>query len=145
MPSLYKALIPISKAYVNAAGYRKVGLKYDDLIIEERRDVEKVRDSDSRSAELGIGTGIRARRSERHRGWERTPMECSATGLGYGQDACYANELRSLRKGLRCWPRSAVLGRLAPRFVQSRRAHPQSFAQPNAIPRSTQLTVSPTS
>ncbi|EJT46277.1 hypothetical protein A1Q1_05106 [Trichosporon asahii var. asahii CBS 2479] len=41
MPSLYKALIPISKAYVNAAGYRKVGLKYDDLIIEERRDVEK--------------------------------------------------------------------------------------------------------
>lgn len=43
MPSLYKALIPISKAYVNAAGYRKVGLKYDDLIIEERRDVEKVR------------------------------------------------------------------------------------------------------
>lgn len=58
MPSLYKALIPISKAYVNAAGYRKVGLKYDDLIIEERRDVEKVRDSDSQSAELGIGTGI---------------------------------------------------------------------------------------
>lgn len=42
MPSLYKALIPISKAYVNAAGYRKVGLKYDDLIIEERLDVEKV-------------------------------------------------------------------------------------------------------
>lgn len=35
-------LKPLANAYVNAAGYRRVGLKYDDLIPEERIDVAKV-------------------------------------------------------------------------------------------------------
>lgn len=40
---LYNSLKPIANAYARAAGHRKVGLRYDDLIIEERLDVEKVR------------------------------------------------------------------------------------------------------
>jgi len=38
---VYKALKPIANFYANLAGYRKMGLKYDDLIIEEREDVQK--------------------------------------------------------------------------------------------------------
>jgi hypothetical protein len=30
-PGLHKALKPFANAFVNAAGYRKVGLRYDDL------------------------------------------------------------------------------------------------------------------
>lgn len=42
MPGLAKALKPVAAAYTNIAGYRQMGLKYDDLIIEEREDVQKV-------------------------------------------------------------------------------------------------------
>ncbi|GMK55815.1 hypothetical protein CspeluHIS016_0208710 [Cutaneotrichosporon spelunceum] len=38
---LYNSLKPLANAYARAAGHRKVGLRYDDLIIEERLDVEK--------------------------------------------------------------------------------------------------------
>jgi hypothetical protein len=41
-PNLLRSLQPISNAYANAAGHRKVGLKYDDLIIEEDGKVQKV-------------------------------------------------------------------------------------------------------
>lgn len=41
-PGLFNSLKPVANAYARAAGYRKVGLKYDDLIMEERYDVEKV-------------------------------------------------------------------------------------------------------
>jgi len=34
-------LKPFANAYANAAGYRKMGLRYDDLIMEEREDVQK--------------------------------------------------------------------------------------------------------
>jgi len=40
-PGIAKALKPLANFYVNAAGYRKMGLKYDDLIVEERPDVQK--------------------------------------------------------------------------------------------------------
>lgn len=39
---LYKALRPLANAYARAVGHRQVGLKYDDLIMEERDDVQKV-------------------------------------------------------------------------------------------------------
>jgi ubiquinol-cytochrome c reductase subunit 7 len=34
---------PMANAYAKAAGYRQMGLKYDDLIQEERPEVQKVR------------------------------------------------------------------------------------------------------
>lgn len=30
-PTLFKALTPFAQAYVNWSGYRKIGLRYDDL------------------------------------------------------------------------------------------------------------------
>ncbi|KAF8323200.1 cytochrome bd ubiquinol oxidase subunit [Clavulina sp. PMI_390] len=39
--TLSRALQPIADAYARAAGHRQVGLKYEDLIVEERLDVEK--------------------------------------------------------------------------------------------------------
>merc|ERR1712000_469931 len=39
-PWLHKLMMPISKWYVNAAGYRKMGLRYDDLYEEEREAVQ---------------------------------------------------------------------------------------------------------
>ena len=36
-------LKPVASAYTHIAGYRQMGLKYDDLIVEEREDVQKVR------------------------------------------------------------------------------------------------------
>ena len=39
---LYKALRPLANAYARAAGHRQVGLRYDDLIVEEQEDVQKV-------------------------------------------------------------------------------------------------------
>lgn len=39
---LYKALRPLANAYARAVGHRQVGLRYDDLIVEEREDVQKV-------------------------------------------------------------------------------------------------------
>jgi len=40
-PALLKALTPFAQAYINWSGYRKIGLRYDDLLIEERSDVQK--------------------------------------------------------------------------------------------------------
>jgi ubiquinol-cytochrome c reductase subunit 7 len=39
---VYKMLKPVANAYANALGHRQHGLRYDDLIIEEREDVQKV-------------------------------------------------------------------------------------------------------
>lgn len=39
---VYKALKPLANAYAHITGYRQHGLRYDDLIIEEREDVQKV-------------------------------------------------------------------------------------------------------
>ncbi|KAK1922590.1 putative ubiquinol--cytochrome-c reductase [Papiliotrema laurentii] len=41
MPGLAKMLKPVASAYTHIAGYRQMGLKYDDLIVEEREDVQK--------------------------------------------------------------------------------------------------------
>ncbi|RSH95243.1 Cytochrome b-c1 complex subunit 7 [Saitozyma podzolica] len=38
---LYKALKPLANAYANVVGHRKMGLKYDDLITEEREDIQR--------------------------------------------------------------------------------------------------------
>ncbi|EJD42008.1 14 kDa subunit of cytochrome bd ubiquinol oxidase [Auricularia subglabra TFB-10046 SS5] len=40
-PGLLRALKPISGWYVQQAGWRKVGLLYDDLIVEENDTVQK--------------------------------------------------------------------------------------------------------
>ncbi|KAF7304728.1 Ubiquinol-cytochrome-c reductase complex subunit 6 [Mycena kentingensis (nom. inval.)] len=40
-PTLTKIFTPISKWYANGALYRQYGLLYDDLLIEERPDVQK--------------------------------------------------------------------------------------------------------
>lgn len=40
---MYKSLKPLANAYAHITGYRQHGLRYDDLIIEEREDVQKVR------------------------------------------------------------------------------------------------------
>lgn len=42
MSGFYKALKPLANAYAQAAGFRQVGLRYDDILIEEREDVQKV-------------------------------------------------------------------------------------------------------
>ncbi|KIO34412.1 hypothetical protein M407DRAFT_240691 [Tulasnella calospora MUT 4182] len=39
--SLLKLLTPIANAYANAMGHRQMGLRYDDLLVEEREDVQK--------------------------------------------------------------------------------------------------------
>ncbi|KAI0336290.1 ubiquinol-cytochrome-c reductase complex subunit 6 [Cubamyces sp. BRFM 1775] len=39
--SLLQLLKPIANWYANVSGYRKVGLKYDDLLVEERPDVQR--------------------------------------------------------------------------------------------------------
>ncbi|KAI0747894.1 ubiquinol-cytochrome-c reductase complex subunit 6 [Daedaleopsis nitida] len=39
--TLYAWVKPIADWYADTAGYRKVGLKYDDLLVEERPDVER--------------------------------------------------------------------------------------------------------
>ncbi|KAI0262900.1 cytochrome b-c1 complex subunit 7 [Gloeopeniophorella convolvens] len=39
--TLSKALQPVAAWYANLSGYRKVGLIYDDLLVEERPDVER--------------------------------------------------------------------------------------------------------
>jgi len=38
---LYRYLKPFADWYASIAGYRQMGLKYDDLLIEEREDVKK--------------------------------------------------------------------------------------------------------
>lgn len=42
MGGMYKALKPLANAYAQITGHRQHGLRYDDLIIEEREDVTKV-------------------------------------------------------------------------------------------------------
>jgi len=39
--TLSRWLKPVSLWYANLAGYRRMGLKYDDLLAEERDDVQK--------------------------------------------------------------------------------------------------------
>ncbi|KAI9064188.1 ubiquinol-cytochrome-c reductase complex subunit 6 [Trametes sanguinea] len=39
--SLLQWIKPIANWYANVSGYRKVGLKYDDLLVEERPDVQR--------------------------------------------------------------------------------------------------------
>jgi len=39
--TLSKWLKPLANWYANLAGYRKVGLVYDDLLVEERPDVQR--------------------------------------------------------------------------------------------------------
>ncbi|WFD22927.1 Cytochrome b-c1 complex subunit 7 [Malassezia equina] len=40
-PSLLKLVQPVANAYANAAGYRQMGLKYEDLIVEENQQMQK--------------------------------------------------------------------------------------------------------
>ncbi|KAK0522815.1 Cytochrome b-c1 complex subunit 7 [Tilletia horrida] len=40
-PALSRFLTPVANAYAQAAGHRQVGLKYDDLIMEENDNVQK--------------------------------------------------------------------------------------------------------
>lgn len=70
-PGVAKALKPLAEFYVNAAGYRKMGLRYDDLIVEERPDVQKVSLCACRwgySGGLWVGNGIGEAGLERDRG-----------------------------------------------------------------------------
>jgi len=39
--SLYQWVKPFANWYANLAGWRKVGLRYDDLLVEERPDVQR--------------------------------------------------------------------------------------------------------
>ncbi|PHH77342.1 hypothetical protein CDD80_713 [Ophiocordyceps camponoti-rufipedis] len=39
-PWLHKMIMPLANWYANAAGYRKLGLRYDDLLEEEREAVQ---------------------------------------------------------------------------------------------------------
>lgn len=41
-PALLRMVRPVANAYARAAGYRQMGLKYDDLIQEEKPEVQKV-------------------------------------------------------------------------------------------------------
>ncbi|SNX86213.1 probable ubiquinol--cytochrome-c reductase [Melanopsichium pennsylvanicum] len=40
-PALMRVLKPVANAYANATGHRQMGLRYDDLIIEESERVQK--------------------------------------------------------------------------------------------------------
>ncbi|KAJ9124281.1 hypothetical protein QFC22_001081 [Naganishia vaughanmartiniae] len=40
-PGLFESLRPLANLLVKASGYRSMGLKYDDLLMEEREDVQK--------------------------------------------------------------------------------------------------------
>jgi ubiquinol-cytochrome c reductase subunit 7 len=40
-PALLRMVSPMANAYARAAGYRQMGLKYDDLIQEEKPEVQK--------------------------------------------------------------------------------------------------------
>ncbi|KAG6828669.1 hypothetical protein H0H92_007084 [Tricholoma furcatifolium] len=39
--ALYKIVKPIANWYAQASGYRQLGFKYDDLLVEERDDVQR--------------------------------------------------------------------------------------------------------
>ncbi|EDP45344.1 hypothetical protein MGL_0333 [Malassezia globosa CBS 7966] len=40
-PTLLKLVQPVANAYAHAAGYRQMGLRYDDLIVEENHQMQK--------------------------------------------------------------------------------------------------------
>ncbi|EEB08341.1 ubiquinol-cytochrome-c reductase complex subunit 6 [Schizosaccharomyces japonicus yFS275] len=40
-PTLARFLNPIAKMYANLSGYKKFGLRYDDLLMEENDEMEK--------------------------------------------------------------------------------------------------------
>ncbi|AQZ14022.1 QCR7 (YDR529C) [Zygosaccharomyces parabailii] len=40
-PVLSKILVPVARQYVNLSGYRKLGLRFDDLIAEENPVMQK--------------------------------------------------------------------------------------------------------
>lgn len=42
-PTLHKLVKPVANAYAHIAGYRQMGLRYDDLIQEENMQMQKVR------------------------------------------------------------------------------------------------------
>ena len=42
-PTLHKLVKPVANAYAHIAGYRQMGLRYDDLIQEEIMQMQKVR------------------------------------------------------------------------------------------------------
>jgi hypothetical protein len=54
---LYKALKPLANAYANVVGHRKMGLKYDDLITEERDDIQRVSTACARRWNIFCGIG----------------------------------------------------------------------------------------
>ncbi|KAI0078158.1 ubiquinol-cytochrome-c reductase complex subunit 6 [Panus rudis PR-1116 ss-1] len=39
--TLSRWIKPFANFYINLSGYRKVGLRYDDLLVEEREDVQR--------------------------------------------------------------------------------------------------------
>lgn len=41
-PALSRLIRPVANAYARAAGHRQMGLRYDDLVMEERESVQKV-------------------------------------------------------------------------------------------------------
>lgn len=47
-PALMRALTPIANAFANAAGHRRMGLRYDDLLVEENPEMQKVGDLEQR-------------------------------------------------------------------------------------------------
>ncbi|PWN91792.1 14 kDa subunit of cytochrome bd ubiquinol oxidase [Acaromyces ingoldii] len=40
-PALSRLIRPVANAYARAAGHRQMGLRYDDLVMEERESVQK--------------------------------------------------------------------------------------------------------
>ena len=54
VPGLAKLLKPVAAAYTHVAGYRQMGLKYDDLLMEEREDVQKVSGRQNRLGQAGV-------------------------------------------------------------------------------------------
>lgn len=41
-PGLMRMIQPVANAFANAAGHRKFGLRYDDIIAEENPHMQKV-------------------------------------------------------------------------------------------------------
>jgi hypothetical protein len=77
VPGLAKLLKPVAAAYTHVAGYRQMGLKYDDLLMEEREDVQKV----SGIWSIGLGHEF-GRLSKGYRSQEVENMRTSVQGTG---------------------------------------------------------------
>lgn len=56
-PLLLRFVKPVANAYAWAAGYRQLGLKYDDLLIEENANTQRVSVAPNRAARAGLGDG----------------------------------------------------------------------------------------